>query len=82
MYNMKKLLIISLVILSACQNTYDGLKAGATEDSRIIRARLAENISPETAPQKAPDGTYVYPETYCYKSWSGNVCYDEPQQKR
>lgn len=78
MNNMKKLLVISLLVLSACSNTYEGMKEGVTEDSRNIRARIADNIYPEQGPHKTEQGHYVYPATECYKSWSGNVCYDAP----
>jgi hypothetical protein len=79
MLNMKKLLIISLITLSACSSTYEGMTSGMTEDSRNIRARIADNIYPEQGPYRTTTGNYAYPPVYCYKTWTDNVCYDTPQ---
>ena len=77
---MKKLFVISLFLLAGCSKTYEGMTSGIAADSSSIREKIADNISPEDSPHrgKGDGGKYTYPPAYCYKSWSGNVCYDKP----
>lgn len=83
---MKKLwilaLLCSVLATTACKNTYEGMKTvktGALEDTKKIRARVAYNISPEYygKPTEEVTGQYVYPQTFCYNTWTDPVCYDE-----
>lgn len=79
---MKKLLIAALLLLPACQDTYDGAIRGFKSDSHTFRQRMASEIYPEAGGGAEQDasGKYVYPDSYCYNTWADVICYDQPQE--